>query len=103
MLAVGFIQEAHYPDWLFKMVLVNKPNGKWRMYIDFMDLNKACLKDSFPLPHINLLVDSTADHCMLSFMDADSRYNQIRMEATRKRRHSSLIEGYTATLPCRSV
>ena len=49
------------------------------MYVDFTDLNKACLKDSVPLPRIDQLVDSTAEHKLLTFMDAFSGYNQIKM------------------------
>ena len=60
--------------------MVKKANGKWRMCVDFMDLNKACSKDSYPFPRIDTLVDSTARHQLLSFMDAFSGYNQIRME-----------------------
>jgi hypothetical protein len=74
-----FIREVHYPDWLANVVMVKKSTGKWRMCVDFTDLNKACPKDSFPLPRIDLLVDSTAGHNLLSFMDAFSGYNQIRM------------------------
>ena len=69
----------YYPEWLVNVVLVKKANGKWRMCVDFTDLNKACPKDSFPLPRIDQLVDSTAGHKLLSFMDAFSGYNQIRM------------------------
>ena len=58
---------------------MKKANGKWRMCVDFMDLNKACPKDSFPLPRIDQLVDSTAGHKLLTFMDAFSGYNQIKM------------------------
>ena len=47
--------------------------------IDYIDLNKACPKDSFPIPRIDQLVDATAGHGILSFMDAYSGYNQIRM------------------------
>ena len=47
--------------------------------MDFTDLNKACPKDSYPLPQINLIVDTTAGHALLSFMDIYSRYNQIRI------------------------
>ena len=79
MLAAGFIREVHYPEWLTNVFLVKKANGKWRMCVDFTDLNKACLKDSFPLPRIDQLVDSIAGHKLLTFMDAFSRYNQIRM------------------------
>ena len=62
--------------------MVKKANKKWRMYVDFTDLNKACPKDSYPLPRINTLVDSTARNQLLSFMDAFSSYNQIKMEKT---------------------
>ncbi|XP_065623023.1 uncharacterized protein LOC136064769 [Quercus suber] len=60
--------------------MVKKPKGKWRMCVDFTDLNKACPKDSYPLPRINALVDSTTRHQLLSFMDAFSGYNQIKMK-----------------------
>ena len=49
------------------------------MYVDFRDLNKASPKDDFPLPHIVILVDNTAGHALLSFMDGFSGYNQIKM------------------------
>ena len=79
LLRVGFIREVNYPEWISNVVLVKKANGKWRMCVDFTDLNKACPKDSFPLPKIDQLVDSTAGHGLLSFMDAFSGYNQIPM------------------------
>jgi hypothetical protein len=66
-----------HPDWPANVVMVKKSNSKWRMCVDFTDLNKACPKDSFPLPHIDALVDSTSGYELLSFMDAFSRYNQI--------------------------
>ena len=66
-----------YPKWLANVVMVKKNNSKWRMYVDFTDLNKACPKDSFPQPRIDQLVDSTAGHKLLSFMDTFSDYNQI--------------------------
>jgi hypothetical protein len=80
LLKIGFIREVDYPEWLANVVLVKKSNGKWRMCVDFTNLNKACSKDSFPLPQIDLLVDSTSGHELLSFMDAFSGYNQIFME-----------------------
>ena len=80
MLEVDFIREVFYPDWLVNVVMVKKSNGKWRMCVDFIDMNKACPKDSFPLPRIDQLVDSTARHKLLSFMDAFSGYNQILID-----------------------
>ena len=68
----------YYPEWLANVVLVKKANGKWRMctdFMDFTDLNKACPKDSFPLPRIDQLVDFIAEHKLLTFMDTFSRYN----------------------------
>ena len=62
------------------MVMVKKAIGKWRMCVDFMDLNKSCPKDSYPLSRIDTLVDSTTGHQLLSFMDAFSSYNHIKME-----------------------
>uniref|UniRef100_A0A2N9FY65 RNase H type-1 domain-containing protein n=1 Tax=Fagus sylvatica TaxID=28930 RepID=A0A2N9FY65_FAGSY len=79
LLMAGFIREVYYPEWLANVVMVKKSTGKWRMCVDFTDLNKACPKDSYPLPRIDQLVDSTAGHKLLSFMDAFSGYNQIQM------------------------
>ena len=59
--------------------MVKKANGKWRICIDYSDLNAACPKDCFPLPRIEQKVDATAGHELMSFMDAYSGYNQIRM------------------------
>ena len=75
LLEAGFIREVYYPDWLANVVMVKKSNGKWRMCVDFTDLNRACPKDSYPLPRIDTLVDSMARHELLSFMDAFSGYN----------------------------
>ena len=80
LLTTGFIREVYYPDWLSNVVLVKKANGKWRMCVDFTDLNKACPKDSFPLPRIDQLVDSTAGHKLLTFMDAFLGYKLIKMD-----------------------
>ena len=68
-----------YLEWLANVVLVPKKDGKVRMCVDFRDLNKASPKEDFPLPHIDVLVDNTAGHVLLLFMDGFSRYNQIKM------------------------
>ena len=57
----GAIKEVFYPEWLANTVVVKKKSGKWRVYVDFTDLNKACPKDPFPMPWIDRLVDSTMD------------------------------------------
>ena len=79
LLVAGFIREVYYPDWLANVVMVKKSNGKWMMCVDFMDLNRACPKDNYPLLRIDTLVDSTARHELLSFMNAFSGYNQIKV------------------------
>ena len=79
LLAANFIREVHYPEWLANVVMVKKANRKWRMCVDFTDLNQVFPKDSFPLPRIDQLVDLTAEHKLFTFMDAFSGYNQILM------------------------
>ena len=79
LLKAGIIKEIKYPEWLANVVMVKKSNGKWRMCVDYTDLNNACPKDPYPLPNIDQLIDATSGHVMLSFMDAFSGYNQIKM------------------------
>uniref|UniRef100_A0A2N9HAT4 Uncharacterized protein n=1 Tax=Fagus sylvatica TaxID=28930 RepID=A0A2N9HAT4_FAGSY len=73
------IREILYPTWLSNTVVVKKKNGKWRVCIDFTDLNKACPKDPFPLPKIDQLVDATSGHQRMSFLDTFQGYHQIAM------------------------
>ena len=70
---------VNYPEWLANVVPVPKKDGKVRMCVYFQDLNNASPKDDFPLPHIDVLVDNTVGHALLSFMDGFSGYNQIKM------------------------
>uniref|UniRef100_A0A2N9FA17 Uncharacterized protein n=1 Tax=Fagus sylvatica TaxID=28930 RepID=A0A2N9FA17_FAGSY len=79
LLTSGAIREIQYPVWLSNTVVVKKKNGKWRVCIDFTDLNKACPKDPFPLPRIDQMVDSASGHARLSFLDAFQGYHQIPM------------------------
>ena len=88
LLEADFIREVYYPDWLANVVMVKKANEKWRMCVDFTDLNRACPKDNYPLPQIDTLVDSTARHELLSFMDTFSGYNQIKMNEDDQERTS---------------
>uniref|UniRef100_A0A2N9HCW8 Integrase catalytic domain-containing protein n=1 Tax=Fagus sylvatica TaxID=28930 RepID=A0A2N9HCW8_FAGSY len=79
LLSVGFIKPILHPRWLSNIVPVKKKNGQIRCCVDFHNLNKACPKDEFPLPNMDLLIDSAAGHAMFSFMDGFSGYNQIFM------------------------
>jgi hypothetical protein len=80
LLSASVIREVTYPEWLANTVMVKKANGKWRMCIDFIDLNKACLKDEFPLPRIVSLVDAPASSELMSLLDCYSGYHQIWMK-----------------------
>ena len=60
LLDAGVLREVEYPEWLANVVMVPNKNGKWRMCIDFTNLNKACPKDEYPLPRIDRLVDAAA-------------------------------------------
>jgi hypothetical protein len=73
------IIEVKYPVWLANTVPVKKKNGKWRMCVDFMDLNKACKKDDFPLERVDKIVDDAANSEMLSLLDMFSGYHQKRV------------------------
>lgn len=77
---VGFIIETKYPTWMANVVLVRRANNKWRICVDFTDLNVACPKDSYLLSDIDRLIDISLGYCVLSFMGAYSRYNQIKMD-----------------------
>ena len=72
---VRAIKEVFYPEWLANTVVVKKKYGKWRVCVDFIDLNKACLKDPFLIPRIDQLVDATVGHPWISFLDAFQGYN----------------------------
>ena len=73
----GAIKEVFYPEWLANTVVVKKSSGKWRVCVDFTDLNKSYPKDPFPKPRIDRLVDSTTGHPRMSFLDAFQGYHQI--------------------------
>ena len=60
-------------------MVVKKKNGKWRVCVDFIDLNRACPKDPFPIPKIDQLVDATYGHPRMSFLNAFQGYHQISL------------------------
>ena len=73
----GAMKEVFYAKWLANTVVVKKKSGKWRVCVNFTDLNKACPKDHFPMPRIDQLVDATIGHPQMSFLDAFHGYHQI--------------------------
>ena len=75
----GFITAVKYPEWLANVVVVPKKENKWRVCVDYTDLNDACPKDSFPLPRIDHIVDASTGQGMLSFLDAFLEYHHIPM------------------------
>ncbi|CAL9005244.1 unnamed protein product [Prunus brigantina] len=79
LLAAGFIKPIKHPTWLANIVPVKKKTGVIRICTDYRDLNRACPKDEFPLPNMDILIDSTSGQGLLSFMDGFSGYNQIKM------------------------
>eukprot|EP00253_Pinus_taeda_P030643 PITA_30643 len=79
LLNVGFIYPISDSQWVSPLVIVPKKNGKWRVCVDYRELNKATLKDHFPLPFIDQVLDSLAGKKYFSFLDGFSGYNQIRI------------------------
>ena len=77
LLKAKFIRPIGYVQWLANIVHVLKKNGKLRVCVDFRDLNAATPKDMYVMPIVDILVHSTANNELLSFMDGFSRYNQI--------------------------
>ncbi|GAU16452.1 hypothetical protein TSUD_118010 [Trifolium subterraneum] len=92
LLEANFIAKAQYITWLSNVVLVKKSNGKWRMCVDYTDLNRVCLKDAYHLPNIDKLVDNSSGFKLLSFMDAYSGYNQIKMAEIDKKKTAFMTE-----------
>jgi hypothetical protein len=93
-----------YPEWLANVVMVKMANNKWRMCVDFTDLNKACPKDNYPLYKIDKLVDLTAGYEFLSSLDAYFKYHQIPIHPTNEEKMSFISErGPTVTGLCLSV
>src|SRR3954463_7081123 len=81
LLDAQFIRETKKDTWIASPVLVpKKDTDVLRMCVDYGPVNKHCPKDHFPLPRIDQIIDSTAGCDLLSFLDAYSGYNQIRMK-----------------------
>jgi len=92
LLEANLIYEAKYITWFSNVLLVKKSNGKWRMCVDYTNLNRACLKDAYPLPNIDKLVDNSSGYKLLFFMDAYFGYNQIPMAEEDKQKTTFMTE-----------
>jgi hypothetical protein len=90
LLDARIIREVQYPVWVANVVMVPKKNGNMRMCIDFTELNKACPKDPYPLPRIEIIIDQAASCEMLSLLDCFSGYHQVWM-----RREDEAKTGFT--------
>jgi len=74
-----FLTAIAYFDWVTKIVPMPKKDGKVCLCVDYKDLNRANMKDNFPLPHIDTLIDNIVTNMLFSFMDGLLGYNQIKM------------------------
>ena len=79
MLEANFIEPIDYPEWVSNIVPIGKASGGIHICSDFWDLNLTCPEDDFPLPNIDIIVDFTVGHEMLSLMDGFSYCNQIKI------------------------
>ncbi|GJS62346.1 reverse transcriptase domain-containing protein [Tanacetum coccineum] len=79
LVEAGIMKKVHYHDWLSNPVMVKKHDDSWRMCVDFKDLNKACLKDGYPLPEIDWKVKSLCGFPLKCFVDAYKGYHHIQM------------------------
>jgi hypothetical protein len=89
LLSARVIREVAYLEWLANTIMVKKSNDKWRMCIDFINLNKACPKEESSLPRIDSLVDAAATSQPMSLLDYYSGYHQIWMKRKMSRRPAS--------------
>ena len=69
LLTTGFFKPIQHLRWLSNIVLVKKKNGQIRCFVDFRNLNRTCRNDEFPMPNMDLLIDSAASSAMFSFID----------------------------------
>jgi hypothetical protein len=79
MLVAGFIRSCRYAEWISSIIPVQKKDGRWRVCVDFRDLNRATPKDEYPILVAETLINVAAGNKILSFMDGNVSYNQIFM------------------------
>jgi hypothetical protein len=75
MLEVGFIWPCRYAEWISSIVPVQKRDGRWRVCVDFRDLNRTTPKDEYLMPVVETLINAAAGNKIMSFMDGNAGYN----------------------------
>jgi hypothetical protein len=79
MLVAEFIRSCRYVEWISSIVPVQKKDGRWRVCVDFRDLNKATPKNEYPMLIAEMLINAAVGNKILNFMDGNAGYNQIFM------------------------
>ncbi|GKV48213.1 hypothetical protein SLEP1_g55039 [Rubroshorea leprosula] len=88
LLQAGFVRRVDYCEWVANPMLVKKVHGKWRMCMDYTNLNQACPKDYYPMPSIGKLVKAASENERLSLLDAYFSYHQVPMAPEDKEKTS---------------
>ncbi|GKU87395.1 hypothetical protein SLEP1_g1796 [Rubroshorea leprosula] len=91
LLQADFVRRVDYCELVANPVLVKKANSKWRMCIDYTNLNQACLKDYYPMPNIDKLVEAAFENERLNLLDAYSGYHQVPMAPEDEKKTSFYI------------
>ena len=85
---VNFIYPISDRKWVSPLFIVPKKNGKWRICLEFREMNKDTYRDYFPLPFIDQVLDTLSRKRYFSFLDGFSGYNQIQIGEDQKKPHS---------------
>jgi hypothetical protein len=99
LLDATIIREVMYPKWLANTVPIEKKNGKWRMCVDFRNLNKATPKDNYPLPRMDQVVDFAANTTVMSLLDCFSGLHQCWMANDDEEKTSFITPFGSSTRP----
>ena len=90
MLAHGVVRLSKSP-WASPIVLVKKKDGTWRFCVDFRKINDVTIKDAYPLPQINDLIDSLEGHSYFTTLDLASGYWQVELDESSKEKSAFVI------------
>jgi hypothetical protein len=88
MITAGFIRPCRYVEWISSIVPIQKKDGRWRVCVDFRDLNRATPKDEYPMLVAETLINAVASHKMLSFMDGNCGRTNLNYTGSSTQVHS---------------